>query len=159
MAYLTLAEFKSRSLMPSEFVDALETRQAGFVSAQLEQASRWVDMYLAKRYRVPFDAPYPEAVKSWVARIVTSRCYIRRGVDPGDAQQAIITADTQAAEDEVKAAADSQIGLIDLPLSDAQRGSAIAYGGPRVYSESSPYVGSDVQRETGRYEDSNRRGS
>jgi phage gp36-like protein len=158
-AYLTLAEFRARSLMAGVKVDALEAVQPGFVASQLEQVSRWVDMYLAKRYRVPFTAPYPEAVRAWVARITTYRAYLRLGVDPDDAQQTLFAEDKTSAEDEVKAAADSQLGLIDLPLSDTQAGSAIALSAPLAYSEASPYVGGDVQRDAGRYEDRSRRGT
>lgn len=158
-AYLSVAEFTTRSLMASAKVTILESAAPGFLASQLEQVSRWIDMYLAKRYRVPFAAPYPEAVKAWLTRIVTYRAYLRLGVDPDDAQQILFTQDKTDAEAEVKAAADSEIGLIDLPLSDAQAGSGIAYGAPAVYSEASPYVGGDVQRAAGRYEDRNRRGS
>lgn len=158
-AYLTIAELKLRTIMPSEQIDRIEgVLQPGWLDAQLEASSRWVDMRLSKRYRVPFTAPYPEAVKSWVARMVTARAYLHHGIPSSDAQQALVTSDAEKAEQEVKEAADGQLGLIDLAPSD-QSSAAVTYGSPRVYSESSPYVGGDVRRDRGRIEDPTRRGT
>lgn len=157
--YLTIAEFKMRTIMPSQQIDRLESLHPGWLDAQLEASSRYVDMYLAKRYAVPFSAPYPEAVRSWVARMVTARAYLHHGIPASDAQQALVASDADKAETEVKEAADGNLGLIDLPKSDLAQGSGVTLGGPRVYSESSPYVAGDVQRSTGRYEDRSRRGT
>ncbi|MBA3841103.1 MAG: hypothetical protein H0X39_00510 [Actinobacteria bacterium] len=145
--------------MPNAHIDALESQQPGWIGTQLEQTSRWLDMRLSKRYNVPFRGPpYPEAVRRWLTRIVTQDCYLHRGIRPSDEQQAVVTQQANDATTEVKEAADAQIGLIDLQLSDTQNGSAVVYGGPRVYSEASPYVAGDMQRETGRNEDQYRRG-
>ena len=156
-AYLTVDEFATRTIMPIEQIDRLEANAPGWLAAQLESSSRWADMYLAKRYKVPFKAPYPEAVKSWVARMVTKRAYERHGTYATDDQQELIAGDAEKAETEIKQAADGQLGLIDLASGSAE--SAVAYGGTRVYSEASPYVGSDVRREAGRWEDQSRRGT
>lgn len=158
-AYLTVDELKTRTIMPSEQIDRLEQMHPGWLAAQLESSSRWVDMRLAKRYAVPFSAPYPEAVRSWVARMVTQRAYLHHGIPASDAQLALVAADSDKAEAEVKEAADGQIGLIDLPASDAVRGSAVRFGGTRVYSERSPYVAGDVQRSAGVLDDQRRRGT
>jgi hypothetical protein len=157
-AYLTVAEFKPRTIMPDAQIDRIEQKTPGWLDAQLESSSRWADMWLAKRYPVPFAAPYPEAVKSWVARMVTQRAYLHHGIPSSDAQQALVAADAQKAEDEIKQAADGQLGLIDLP-GGAANVSGVMFGGTRVYSESSPYVGKDVQRTRARGEDRNRRGT
>ena len=157
-AYLTVDELKSRTIMPSEQIDRLEQLAPGWLAAQLASSSRWVDMRLSKRYRVPLSEPYPETAKGWVARMVTARAYLHHGIPASDAQQQLVTADAEKAEAEVKEAADGQLGLIDLAPSDALTG-AVLYGGTRVYSESSPYVGGDVQRGIGRTEDQNRRGT
>jgi hypothetical protein len=158
-AYLTVAEFKTRAMMPPEYVDQIETRQAGWTLAQLEQFSRWIDSRLRKRYAVPFAEPYPEAVKSWLARLVTVRCFIRRGIDPTDLQFQMIEQDAKTTADEIREAAESQDGLFDLPLNGSTSATGISKGGPLVYSEQSPYVGFDLQGVMGRNEDSNGRGS
>lgn len=157
-AYLTLAEFKLRTTMPPEFVDAIESRQSGWTASQLEQASRWLDSRLRKRYAAPFATP-TEQVKAWVTRLVTVRCFVRRGVDPTDPQFDLVREEATKAELEIKEAADGNVGLFDLPLLDGSSSSGISRGGPLVYSEASPYVFADVQVDAGRNEDSWRRGT
>lgn len=157
-AYLTLAAFKVRSLMPQTDVEALEALAPGFVDGQLEYYSRWIDARLRKRYAAPFETPN-ETVKEWLSRLVTVRCYLRRGVDPTDEQFVSIKEDRDEARDEIKEAADSETGLFDLPLLDAADGTAVSKGGPYGYSEQSPYVAFDRQAETGRTEDRNRTGT
>lgn len=160
MAYNTLAEFKTRSLLPPDYVDAVEAVQPGFTAAQLESCARLdIDARLAKRYAVPFAAPVPEAVKSWETRIVTHRVCLRRGVDPSDLQQADIRDDAAAAKREIEEAANSETGLFDLPLRADTTASGISKGGPRGYSEQSPYVWMDGQVDVGRAEDAQRRGT
>lgn len=159
-AYLTVDEFKLRTIMPAQQVDRIEAQSAGWLAANLESSSRWADMFLAKRYRVPFPAPYPEAVKSWVARMVTQRAYLHHGIPASDQQLALVASDADKAEDEIKQASDGQLSLIDLQTdATGQAASLVQFGGTRVYSESSPYVAGDVQRSTGRREDGWRRGT
>lgn len=150
VAYLDLAAFKLRSVMPESDITALNTRQPGWIDTKLEEASRFIDAQLAKRYAVPFATP-PDTVKRWVARMVTFECYQRRGWDPTDQQAEQIKGDSDDAKLEIVKAADSVTGLYDLPLASGSSG--ISKGGPRVYSEASPYVWTDVQSETGRPED------
>lgn len=158
-AYLTLEQFTGRSLMPDVDIDALEAVAPGWIEGQLEYYSRWLDARLRKRYAVPFAAPAPEAVREWLARIVTVRCYMRRGVDPNDEQFTAIKADRDEAVAEVREAADSESGLFDLPFVDASDASGVSKGGPYSYSEASPYVWTDVQGTTGRAEDARGEGS
>ncbi len=158
MAYLSLAEFTARTLMPSEHVSELETRYPGWTDAQLQSASEWLNARLRKRYAVPFATP-TEDVKAWVTRLVTLRCYLKRGVDPDDLQFVEIKADYDSAKTEILEAANSETGLFDLPLLTSTDASAIARGMPMVYSEQSPYVWTDVQGDIGRLENMNRRGS
>lgn len=157
-SYLDRTEFTNLTIMPSEQIARLEELAPGWLDAQLASSSRWADMWLAKRYPVPFAAPYPEMVQSWVARMVTARAYLAHGIPASDAQLELITSDATKAEEEIKQAADGQLGLIDLAPSDQSR-DAVRFGGTRVYSEASPYVGMDVQRERARREDFRRRGT
>lgn len=158
-AYLDLPTFKTLTLMPASDVDALESLASGWIGTQLEYYSRWIDSRLRKRYAVPFPDPAPEAVREWLNRIVTMRAFLRRGVDPNDAQFAAIVADRDAALADIKEAADSETGLFELPLLDASDASDVSKGGPYAYSEQSPYVWTDVQRDAAFDEDSNRSGT
>ena len=157
--YLTIAEFKMRTIMPWAQIDRIESQLApGWLLSQFASSSGWIDMRLAKRLKVPLSEPVPDQVKGWVARMVTLRAYLQHGIPASDAQIALVTADAEKAEAEVKEAADGQLSLIDLASSD-QQAHSVQYGGTRAYSEASPYVGYDVQLERGRGEDRNRRGS
>jgi hypothetical protein len=108
---------------------------------------------------VPFAAPYPEAVKDWVARLMDPLTLKKRGVDATDEQFLSIDEDSKAAREEIKEAADAEIGLFDLPVLDSADASAISKGAPLAYSETSPYVGGDVQVYYARDEDADGWGS
>lgn len=154
MGYLTLAEFKLRSTMPSDYVDEIEAAAPGFVLAQVESVSTLdIDSRLRKRYACPFTAPYPEAVKTWCARIVTQICWERRGYDPTDQSMERSVRASDMAREEIKEAANSNEGLFDLPLRADTTTTGIAKGAPLSYSEASPYVGFSKQRVSGRVED------
>lgn len=153
-AYLDVAGFKSHSVMPDPFVDDLEARYPGWLANQLSIASTWIDARLAKRYAVPFAAPYPLAVRMWLAQLVTPRAYHKRGIDALDQQIVDIKDDEKTAKDEIAEAANSETGLFDLPLRDDTSESGIVRGGPFGYSEQSPYVWMDEQERVGRGEDS-----
>lgn len=159
MSYLDLNGFKGLSVMPASDIDEIEAVASGWVQAQLDYWSSWIDARLTKRYEAPFEAPFPVAVTGWLARIVTLRCYLRRGVDPNDPQFEEIRADADAAREEIREAADSEVGLFELPLREDTTASGVSRGGPRGYSEASPYVGFDVQSAAGRDEDAAGRGT
>lgn len=147
-AYLTLDEFKTRTVMPSEDVDALEAAYAGFIASKLSEHSSRIDARLRKRYVVPFASPTPEIVLSWVERLTTKDAYLKRGFNPSSEQDAEIIARAKAAEDEIKEAADANEGLFDLPLREDVPGtSGVSQGGPFGYSEQSPYTWMRKQRE------------
>lgn len=144
-AYLTLAQFKLRTLMPSSGVDELEAIEAGWVDAQLLSKSAWINARLAKRYATPFaSASPPECVLDWLTRIVTWRSYLKRGVDPTDQQVAEMIADGKAAEAEVIEAADGEKSHFELPLREDTGGEGITRAKPRWYSETSVYCANDV---------------
>lgn len=159
MAYLTVDQFKNLSVMPAEYIDALEQVAPGWVQSQLEYWSAWINSRLRKRYDAPFAEPYPEAVTGWLARIVTVRCWLRRGVDPQDEQFREVKDDATAAQAEIQEAADAVEGLFDLPLRANTTASGISKGFPRGYSEQSPYVWTDEQGRVGRDEDRAGRGT
>ena len=156
MAYLTLAEFKLRTAAPGQAVDDIEAVQSGWCSAQIVMVGAWVDARLAKRYAVPFASPVPEIVLQWVADIVTDRLLQRRGRDPMDADMASVKEAAERARAEIAEAANSENGLFELPLrQDLANSRAVVYGGTRVYSEASPYVGYTLQGVRAREEDAN----
>lgn len=156
-AYLNIAELKLRTVMPPEFLDALETLQPGWIDAQLEQVSRWIDSRLMKRYAVPFLVPYPEVVRGWLARLVTFEAWQRRGWDPQDPQAVQIQRAAEQAREDVKEAADAVQGLYDLPTLEGK--SSITKPRTFSYTEASPYVWLDEQVLTGRDEDDNNGGT
>jgi phage gp36-like protein len=156
--YLTVDDFKLRTVAPAGYVDAVDILQPGWTAAQIEMVSRWIDARLSKRYATPW-LEVPEIVKAWVVRIVTLKLFLRRGVDPTDDQFAEIRKDAEDAQSEVKEAADAATNNFDLPLRNDQSGSGIVYGSARVYSEQSPYVWQDRQVDIANQEDRNRGGS
>lgn len=151
--YLDVAGFKAITLMPSSYVDELEVDAPGWLLRVLTSYSRFIDARLAKRYATPFATPYPEVVEEWLARLVTHRCFLKRGFDPEDPEAGDYRDDAISAKEELLEAANSEDGLYDLPLRADVTESGIDRGGPFGYSEASPYVGFDLQRETGRDED------
>jgi phage gp36-like protein len=157
MAYLTKDEFTLLSPLPAEWLDDVEASAVGFIAAQLAARSGAIDARLRKRYAVPFELPAPEIVRLWLCDVVTLRCLWKKGVPATDEIYVDVKAAADSAEAQILEAANATDGLFDLPLVDG--GSAISRGGPRAYTEASPYVGFDSQSETGRNEDRNGRGT
>lgn len=152
VAYLDIPGFKNLTAMPASDVDLLDS---GYVNAQLLAVSSWIDSQLAKRYATPFASPYPITVQFWLARIVTSRLYVHRGVNSTDAEIQLIKEDADDAKKEIAQAADAQNGLYELPLRSDTDSDGVVRGGPSVYSEASPYVRTTIQGNIGRNEDQN----
>lgn len=145
--YLTFEAFRARTLMPSDDVNALEDLEPGWILGQLVEGTSRINARLRKRYAVPFAQPYPEAVLSWLTRLVTFRCYLKRGVNPSDEQAADMKQDAIDAALELKEAADAKEGLFDLPFRDDADATAISKGGCLVYAEASPWTWTDRQKE------------
>lgn len=159
-SYITVARFKLLSTIPSGFVDTVESQEPGFVQAQLELWSDWLDSQLRKRYAAPFAAPVPLVVELWIARVVTPRVWSKRGVDPNDEQWGEVKKDDLDARAEIALAANSETGLYELPLrADKLLESGVARAFPRGYSEQSPYVFTNTQVERARQEDDAGHGS
>lgn len=153
MPYLSVEEFRDETIMPAAQVDEINLIAPKWLERQLVKKSAWLDARLSKRYAAPFAAPYPEAVKDWLARIVTHLCYLRLGTNPTDEQAGDIKADRDQAEKEVAEAADSEKGLFDLPLRQDTTASGIAKQGPQASAQASPYAWMGGQRRTGRTDD------
>lgn len=158
--FSSVSDYSDCSTLPSEWIDDVETRYAGWIDKQIELVSSLdIDARLAKRYNVPFGSPCPLAIQSWVARILDSRVLLRRGVDPQDDQYAMFFVDADRARAEIKEAADAELGLYDLPLLSSSGESGIVKGAPKSYSEASPYVFMARQSLRARSEDSNGEGT
>lgn len=155
-AWLDLATFKARSIMPAADVDALEALEAGFAAKRIAIRQARMSSRLSKRYDLAFPAgDVPEVILGWLTSLVTFDLYLKRGWNPSSEQDALIAKDAETAEAEVKEAADSATGLFDLPLRESAPGaSAVTRGGPFGYSEASPYAWTDEQRGTAAGEDS-----
>lgn len=158
-AYLTAAAFKTRTLAPPDYVDAIEAETPGWTDAQLLAKSRWLDAKLAKRYAAPFASPYPECLLDWLTRIVTWRCYIKRGVDPTDREVAEVKADAELAEREADNAVSLAEAHFELPLRENTTASGATVGRPMTYTESTPYAWTDVQLDAALGEQQQRSGT
>lgn len=161
MAYLDLDGFKLLSVMPDEHVDQLESTWPGFLAAQLDAQSVWIESRLRKRYkRELFTAePLTKLLGLWLSRIVTAVAYSRRGWDPSGVDVDAIVTDGEAARAEVLEAANGENGLFELALADSEGATAPMKQATRAYSEQSPYVGFSRQARIGRDEDENGEGS
>jgi hypothetical protein len=152
-AYLTLSEFKARTIMPSAYVTEIERTDSGWTATRLELNSAEIDARLSKRYATPFGSPAPVAVQRWLTALTTLDCYLKRGFDPTDKQGELYVRHRDEALAEVKEAASAVDGLFDLPLRGDTNASGISKGFPLAYSEQSPYAWTDGQRNVGVSED------
>jgi len=157
--YVPLATFRSLSVIPRADTDSIEASSPGFIEARSALHQSWLEGRLRKRYAVPFDpAAVPAVVTLWLVSLLTLDAYAKRGFNPDLPELKPMADAAQRALDEVKEAADSETGLFDLPLIDGSS-SAVVNGGPRFYSETSPYVGLDIQRQIATSEDTFGRGT
>lgn len=157
--YLDLDGLKALSLLPDAAIDEIDSANPGWFSATLVERSAWINARLAKRYDAPFASPYPEIVTGWLAKMVTWRATFKRGYVPTDLSATQLKDDSDAAEKEVLEAANSEVGLYELPLRADTDESGVSKGGPYGYSEQSPYVWYDRQRSVASDEDRNGSGS
>lgn len=116
-----------------------------FVESRLVIRTSEINARLRKRYAVPFADPTPEVVKGWLAALVLPDLYEARGWDDSDAHAQSLKDAAALAREQMKEAADSDVGLYDLPLAQDDTTSAISKGGPQGYSEQSPYSWTDAQ--------------
>lgn len=159
-AYLTLAEFRLITLLPSNVIDEIEARTPGWTANQLLRQSARIDARLAKRYQAPFTtAPYPLILGDWLSAIVSHFSYLKRGVSSLDDQAKEYRDQHDVALKEMEEAANSETGLFELPLRADLDANAVTRGNPISYTEAGPYVWTDVQVDAARDEDSNRSGT
>ena len=155
MAFLTWQEFRSRTSMPTADVDIVMAQDPTFLPEKLEDVTDEINTMMRKRYSVPFSLPYPRILQRWLCAIVTPEVYEKRGWNPSDQQSQIILQRAEDARKQMKEAADSETGLYELPLRADTGASGVTRGGPFGYSEASPYVCMDVQRNAADDEDRN----
>jgi hypothetical protein len=156
---MSVAEFILRTTMPRDNVDRLQNRDADWLQTRLNDESAWLDGKLRKRYAVPFAAPVPPLVMLWISRLVTPDAYMKLGVRQTDEQFKALLDRATETRDEIDEAADGQNGKFELPLRADTTANGISKGGPKVYSEQSPYVAFDRQAATARGEDTRGDGS
>jgi len=155
VAYQTLAEFRTATLMPGSFVDEVEQNDPGFVDRRLYLNSAKIDARLAKRYDAPFKQPAPAVVLEWLTSLVTYEVWLKRGIAATDQQAEQYKADRDNARGDIESAANSEVGLFDLPLRSNTDASGVTRGFPMGYSEQSPYTWMTQQEQRGREEDRN----
>ena len=139
-------DFRTRSIMPDEDVDALWLNRSGFLEAALSGALADIYARLRKRYRTPFN-PVPEVVVAWQVKLVTPEAYRARGYNPADPTLEGAEQDRVRVYEQIKEAADAKDGLYDLPLLSSADASGLAKGEPWSSSEASPYSWTDRQAE------------
>ncbi len=158
--YITANELKMLGSMPGPDVDLVEVKYPGVTVATIRAVSGDFDSKLVKRYAMPFQVPYPEALKFHVARVVAWRLWLKRGYNPTGKLDELLKADNDGSLAWLDQAADAQNGLVELPGVDGVLGGSNATkASPLSYSETSPYVWADAQADAARDEDRNRSGT
>jgi hypothetical protein len=146
--YASIQDVKDYGSMPAEDIDQLESQYSGLTLKLSEAISSLFDAKLAKRYATPFVEPYPYAIILNVARQVAWRLWLKRGFNPKGEMDASIRQDFEDSEAWLREASNSQTGMIELPArQDQAQANGVVRAGPQFYSERSPYVWADNQRD------------
>ena len=103
------------------------------------------------------DTPVPGAILEWLCNVVTVDVFMRIGTNPQDPGITLFMQQYSEALAQIKEAADGKDGLLDLPISE-DLGSAVTTGGVLSYSETSPYVWTDRERDAAYFQDMSGRG-
>lgn len=102
--------------------------------------------------------PVPEVVLGWLTDFVSFDAMCRRFRTSQDPALVSFKERFDQSKAEVQEAADGKDGLFDLPVSE-DKDSAVTTAAPLGYSETSPYVWTDRQAQTGTTQDSSGSGS
>jgi hypothetical protein len=147
--YVTVQDVQDLGILLQEDIDFLEQRYPGIVLRIATKVSGYFDGRLAKRYGVPFVAPFDDGLVDAVAAVVAYRLLVKRGGKPDGTKVAAAERAHDAAMAWIVEAADSKDGLVELLRTQSTpRGeTSINKGGPLGYSEASPYTATDRQSE------------
>lgn len=145
-AYLTVGDFRERTMMPTGTVDELELQRPEYLEKRLGMRSAEIDARLRKRYAAPFAAPVPELVLLWLTALVTLDAYKGVGFDPSSDQDKTIVDDAVTAQQQLLEAANGNIGLYDLPLRNEAESSGVVRGRPLMRADLTPYEALDRNR-------------
>lgn len=168
-SYLDAAGFMARTIAPDSLTSGQWIDPTGlfnnplaaaklaawqtFVNSRLIIETSKINSRLRKRYAIPFVDPVPEIVNGWLVSMVTPWLYKRRGIDPSDSQFASVIQDAADALAELNEAANSAEGLFELPLNQTSTQGGVTQASPMAYSETSPYVWTDIQSSNATIED------
>lgn len=153
MAYLTVDQWKTRTIMAPNEVTMLESKRPGFVAATIETVSCEIDDQLRNRYDVPFGGAdptnlCPRTVQGWVEKIVTRRAYMALGFPPEGQQDGQVVKDHDEATAAITEAADpTKPNRWNLPVRSDTKMSGVVFGTPQGYAEPDPYSWQDAQAE------------
>ncbi|XXX73884.1 phage protein Gp36 family protein [Sorangium sp. So ce134] len=147
--YATLQDVMDLGILLQEDVDWLEQRYPNIVERTATKVSGYIDGRLAKRYGVPFVAPYDDGLVDATAAIVAYRLLVKRGSKPDGTKTGAAERAHDRAEAWIVEAANSKDGLVELvrTQSTPRGATAIDKGAPMAYSEASPYEWMDRQVE------------
>jgi hypothetical protein len=146
-SYLTFAEYKSASLVKDALIALVPQAK---VEVWLGQQSALIRDRLTKRYAVDFNdpGPVPATITKWLGWLVDYHVVDWTGGNPEGGELDLRKRLWDQAEAEIKEAAESEKGLIELPLrnTDPLGVSAINKGGPLVASNNTIYGFFDDQQ-------------
>ena len=143
-SYVSAQRFRTLTVIPLTRLDVLEREHAGWLEANLEQRSRQIEDRLRHKYAIPFPSRHA-TVEGWIVALVQLDALVRIGVEPSDLLFATVEKKAELTEAQLNDASDPESARWNLPLRDSRDASGIVKGGPKSYSESSPYTWTDVQ--------------
>lgn len=136
----SIEDFCGLSPFSEENAAELEAKRPGFIMKSVRSVSASIDSRLVTRGDVPFQRPYPEPVRQWVADLVTVRVFRALGRRPSDEQAEDIEKAAADALLEIKEAADPKDGLIRLPLHARTKQLQTTEPATLAYTEQSPFT-------------------
>jgi hypothetical protein len=144
--WLPIASYKSITLIPVSEINGIELLEPGWTDARSALCQAWITDKLRKRYGAYADADVPSTVKRWMVAMLDRDVYTKRGRNPQDPAMTDVNREAEEALAQLDLAANSQQGLIELPIVQGTDVSGVNHGGPIFYSEASPFVSADRQQ-------------